>query len=332
MPDLLRGARRPLPVLAFLLASSVLAACTGAGTPSGSPGAPETSPSGAAGAIGHATGATDVILRAEQAGGFTPLEFQITRVPEFTLYGDGTVLYQLPFDPNDASPLGPPRLAVATLSPEQMDALLAFAINAGGLGGAKAQYINPLVADAPDTIFTIATDDVTKTVTAQALGAADDPTNPDASNPDAATIKALKALYDTLVPFGDQIARGNATDAGLYQPTAYRATLQEGQTAEGEMHRLAVDGPDARRLPVEPRFELPGRDSHPGAGRGAVTDARGRSLHRRRHRPGSCAVSSLAPAPVARGGQVRSVSFRPDRAKKSSLTRIPRRSAPSPRS
>jgi len=235
MSNLPRGTRRPLPILALLLASSALVACTGAGTPPGSSGSPSPSPSGATGAVGHATGATDIILRAEQAGGFTAPAFQITRTPEFTLYGDGTVLYQLPYDPNDASPLGPPRLAVATLSSEQMDALLAFAINAGGLGGAKAQYINPLVADAPDTIFTIATDDVSKTATAQALGMADDPTNPDASNPDAAAIKALKALYDTLVPFGDQIARGNATDAGLYQPTAYRATLQEGQGAEGEM-------------------------------------------------------------------------------------------------
>ena len=39
---------------------------------------------------------------------------------------------------------------------------------------------------------------------------------------------------NTLVPFGDQVARGNATDAGSYEPTAYRATLQEGQ-AQGEM-------------------------------------------------------------------------------------------------
>jgi hypothetical protein len=150
-------------------------------------------------------------------------------VPEFTLYGDGTVVYQLASDPNVEAPAGPPRLARATLSTEQMDALLAFAINAGGLGSAKSQYINPLVADAPDTIFTIATDDVTKTVSAQALGFADDPNNPNASNPDAAAIQALAALYATLVPFADQVARGNATDAGLYEPTAYRATLQEGQ-------------------------------------------------------------------------------------------------------
>ena len=282
--------------------------------------------------MAHATGATDVILRAEQAGGFTPLEFQITRVPEFTLYGDGTVLYQLPFDPNDASPLGPPRLALATLSPEQMDALLAFAINAGGLGGAKAQYINPLVADAPDTIFTIATDDVTKTVTAQALGLADDPTNPDASNPDAATIKALKALYDTLVPFGDQIARGNATDAGLYQPTAYRATLQEGQAAEGEM----IDWPWTD-LTLDDFLSNPNSSFRVAT----LTPEQAAALSPTPE-GGLFTVAVIGPdrvpyqvvtaSPVARGGPMRSASFRPDRGKKSNLTRIPRRSAPSPRS
>lgn len=230
MLNLPSGQRRVLPVVPLILvASMTLGGCAGAGASPSASGSPESGPSSAPAGIGHATGATDVILRAEQAGGFTAPAFQITRVPEFTLYGDGTVVYQLPADPNVEAPIGPPRLARATLTGEQIDALLAFAINAGGLGSAKAQYINPLVADAPDTIFTIATDDVTKTVSAQALGFADDPNNPGATNPDAAAIKALKALYDTLVPFGDQVARGNATDAGLYEPTAYRATIQEGQ-------------------------------------------------------------------------------------------------------
>jgi len=234
MLNLSSGPRRTLPVVSLIVISLALIGCGGGATRSEPSGSPAASPSEAPGTVGHATGATDVILRAEQAGGFTAPAFQITRVPEFTLYGDGTVLYQLPYDPNDASPIGPPRLAVATMNAEQMDALLAFAVNAGGLGTAKPQYVNPLVADAPDTIFTIATDDVAKTVTAQALGMAEDPNNPDPTNPDAAAIKALKTLYDTLVPFGDQVARGNATDAGSYEPTAYRATLQEGQ-AQGEM-------------------------------------------------------------------------------------------------
>jgi hypothetical protein len=228
------GSRRVLLVVNLTVLTIALAGCAGAGGQPSASGSPPASPSASAATVGHATGATDVILRAEQAGGFTAPAFQMTRVPEFTLYGDGTVLYQLPFDANEPSPIGPPRLAVATMNAEQMDALLTFAINAGGLGSAKPQYINPLVADAPDTIFSIATDDVTKTVTAQALGMADDASSPDPANPDAAAIKALKTLYDTLVAFGDQVARGNATDAGLYEPTAYRAILQEGQV-QGEM-------------------------------------------------------------------------------------------------
>ena len=225
------GARRILPVVPLIIVSIALAACAGGGVARPDAASPSATPA-ASGGVSHPTGATDVILRVEQAGGFTAPAFQITRVPEFTLYGDGTVLYQLPSDPNAVAQFGPPRLAQARLDDEQMDALLTFAINTGGLGSAKAQYMNPLVADAPDTIFTIATDDLTKTVSAQALGM-DDP-NAGASNPDAVAIRALKGLYDTLVPFGDQVARGNATDAGLYEPTAYRATLQEGQ-AQPEM-------------------------------------------------------------------------------------------------
>ena len=70
--------------------------------------------------------------------------FQVTRVPEFTLYGDGTVLYQLPFDPNDAAPIGPPRLARSARSmPSRWKPSCAFAINAGGLGAAKAAVRQP---------------------------------------------------------------------------------------------------------------------------------------------------------------------------------------------
>lgn len=229
-----RGARRLLSPALLLLVASVAAACAGAGGSPAPSGSPEASPATAPGSVGHATGAKDIVLRVEQAGGFTPPEFQFARVPEFTLYGDGTVLYQLPFDPNDPAPVGPPRLARATLTAEQMDALLAYAINAGGLGAAKPQYVNPLVADAPDTIFTIATDEVSKVVTAQALAMVSDPNNPDATNPDLPAMKTLLGLYESLVPFGGQIERGNASDAGFYEPTAYRAVIQEG-AAQGEM-------------------------------------------------------------------------------------------------
>ena len=45
--------------------------------------------------IEHPTGANDIVLRMEQGGGFVPFELRsITQSPQFTLYGDGTVIFQ----------------------------------------------------------------------------------------------------------------------------------------------------------------------------------------------------------------------------------------------
>jgi hypothetical protein len=230
MPSRSSGLRRAPAALPSLLLAALLAACSaGAGgtpTPSGSPGpTPTPSPSPAPSqAVKHSTDPAVLILRVEQAGGFVAPSFMVTRTPQFSLYGDGTVIYQLPPDPNAGLSLGPPPLARAQMNGEQVDALLAFALTAGTLEAAKEFYPNPRVADAPDTVFTIATDALTKTVTVQALGIAPDPTEPDAP-----TIQALARLWEVLSTFADQVRRGNATDAGIYQPTAYRGILSEGQ-------------------------------------------------------------------------------------------------------
>ena len=219
--------------LAPVILAILLAACSsgtgGTPTPSGSAGstpAPTATP-GSSGAIGPSTDPTVLILRAEQAGGFVAPGFLVTRTPQFSLYGDGTVIYQLPVDPNAPAAPGPPALGRAQMNGEQMDALLTFALNAGRLADAKPLYVNPFVADAPSTVFTVATDLVTKTVEAQALGLAADP-----ASPDAPVLTALGRLWDLLSNFGDQVRRGNASDAGTYQPRAYRGILREGQALE----------------------------------------------------------------------------------------------------
>lgn len=38
------------------------------------------------------TGATDVVIRVDTRGGFTPVEYQLSIVPELTIYGDGRVI------------------------------------------------------------------------------------------------------------------------------------------------------------------------------------------------------------------------------------------------
>jgi hypothetical protein len=178
--------------------------------------------------IAHSIDPRVLILRAEQAGGFVAPDFIVTRTPQFSLFGDGTVLYQPPFDPNAGESPGPAPLARAQMNAEQVDALLVFALNAGALEGAKEFYPNPRVADAPDTVFTLATTASSKTVTVQALGIAADP-----ADPDAPTIDALGRLWTLLSDFGAQVRLGNATAAGSYEPGAYRGILNEGQ-AQGQ--------------------------------------------------------------------------------------------------
>jgi len=228
-----RGSARTAHLALPLLLVIALAGCTsgGSGTPgpSGSPSPGASATPAASQAIGHSTDPHTLILRVEQAGGFVPPTFLVTRTPQFSLYGDGTAIYELPADPNAGLAAGPPPLGVAKMNAEQVDALLAFALSAGGLEAAREQYLNNRVMDAPDTVFTIVTDAVAKTVSVQALGIADDPTDPDAPQ-----LAKMARLYELLADFRTQVRRGNATDAGLYEPTAYRAILNEGaQIGEG---------------------------------------------------------------------------------------------------
>src|SRR3712207_9459767 len=92
--------RRFLPLAAMAL---LAVACTSTGAPagslsanpSGSPaGSPGASPSPATGVLEHPTGKDDIILRYDEGGGFVIPSFLASRTPYFTLYGDGTVVFQ----------------------------------------------------------------------------------------------------------------------------------------------------------------------------------------------------------------------------------------------
>jgi hypothetical protein len=178
---------------------------------------------GTVGELDHPTGCTDIVLQMYSWGGFVPVEVSLTETPTFTLYGDNTVVFRP--QPADGMFPGPgqpqTQLIKAVMSPEQVDALLTFALGPGGLADAAEQYINPLIADAPTTVFSVDAAGVTKQVSVQALGL-DDPADADAE------IKArLYSLYDVLDSFEEQVAAGNVESADLYQPAAYRGMLTE---------------------------------------------------------------------------------------------------------
>ncbi len=205
-----------LPALALV---ATLAACspnsTGSPNPSSSPGTtPE--PSGTPGVgIEHETGATDVVLRFEEGGGFVPMGFLAGQAPTFTLYGDGTIIFR------DWSQQQPPVIGGAMpqlpfqtvkLTGDEIQQLLEFMIGPGALGIARAAYDPGNVADAPTAVFTINAGGITKTVSVVALGF-ENPQSPDA------------LILTQLAAAGTRLREFKAANAAIWQPERYRGVL-----------------------------------------------------------------------------------------------------------
>ena len=208
-----------------LLSTILLAACVGAG---GSPGAsvgPTASPVPTATttpAIDHPTGATDVILRMATGGGFVAPGTLLTEIPEFSLYGDGTLVWRDPAksyvepSPSDGIARWLP-FQTAKLNEAQVQALLADAIGPGRLGTAREDYPPCCVADAPSTTFTLRAGGLEKVVTVGALGF-DEPQ----ASPDDGARAAFKALSGRLL--APDLGGAPVSD---YVPAAYRGILSD---------------------------------------------------------------------------------------------------------
>ncbi len=229
-------ARHLAAVLPALALAALIAACSfgpGATTP---PTSPPTNPPTPAGPtptpsptpaptfgvdqIQHPTGARDVVLRMEQGGGLIPMGFLITQAPTFTLYGDGTVIFQQP--DTRGAPFGTfaylPWL-VGHLDEEGVQALLRFALSTGRLANAKAFYENPMIADPSSTIFTLNAAGLEKVVNIYALFEI-----PDANVPDQADRAGFSQLQTVLGDFQTQDGLG---DVVAYEPEFYRVALLE---------------------------------------------------------------------------------------------------------
>lgn len=171
--------------------------------------------------MAHPSGATDVILRFEEGGGFVPFGFLLTQAPEFTLYGDGTVVVRNVLQdplPDVGGVVRSHPFRTTKLGEADIQALLRFALVDGGLGIARPSYGHDLVADASSAIFTIAADGATKVVDVYALGLEGAPAA------DTAARRAFVTLAERL--------RALAADPSFavepYVPHGYRGVLSEG--------------------------------------------------------------------------------------------------------
>jgi hypothetical protein len=234
-------------LIALAAIGLVLAGCSAVGTLS-----PTATPGGS-GSVEHPTGSNELVLRFEQGGGFVPMDFFVTQAPLFSLYGDGTAIYQQ-VDTRMAAPMGglnPLPFRRATLDEAQMSALLGFALGQGGLAEARDHYENNTCADCPGSIFTIRAGGFDKKVDVYALGMETNQT------PDREIRARLAQLADILRAFETQVAAGKATDAGIYQPPAYRAVLSEAQGVPGDVRTWPWDDitlADFVKRPNDPVF------------------------------------------------------------------------------
>jgi hypothetical protein len=219
--------RRTASLLFTSAFAIIVAACSAAGaSPApvspGSSTAPSVAPAATTDpdAIEHKTGATDILLRYEEGGGFMMAAFTAAAVPHFTLYGDGTVIFRNPMaeaPPAEGSVFKMNPLRTAKLSEAQIQELLLLALGEGGLAVARPNYSNDMVADASTAIFTIEAGGIKKTVSIYALGLEVE------GVPDGPARVQFKKLADRLADF-DQ---GGTIPTDVYQPEAYRGVLFE---------------------------------------------------------------------------------------------------------
>ena len=178
-----------------------------------------------------------MVLRVEWGGGFVPMNTIVTDAPQFTLYGDGTAIFQpLPAANGVAFDQPRPPFLTGHMSEARMQELLHFALTDGGLAQAKTNYDFTGVADAGSSIFTIRAGGVDKTVSVYALAEGSD-------GPDQADRDRLMALQQRLTNFETEARNGAVDEVSEYDPAAYKVVLFDdygGGSAEGT---VAIDWP-----------------------------------------------------------------------------------------
>jgi hypothetical protein len=149
----------------------------------------------------HPTGKADIVLRVETGGGFVTPQYNLTQLPSFTLYGDGTVIVTGPMIEIYPQP-AMPNLQTATISQEAVVKILQAAKDAG-LFVNGVDYGRPGITDVGSTTITVNADGKTYTSDIYALGFEQMPEGGPVDGLTAAQIKARTAVTEFTAKTGD---------------------------------------------------------------------------------------------------------------------------------
>ena len=210
-----------LAALAVLGAACArLSGSPGAGSPGPTTGPPATG-------IPYPTGPDDLVLRVDLVGGFVPPNLLFSRVPSFSLYGDGRVIVEGAHTEIYPQP-ALLALLVQRLTPEGVQRLLELARDAGLLGP-DASYTTMHVSDMPTTVFTLNAGGSRHVVQVYGLGV--DTSGAGMSDTERAAREALSGFMTKLGDLRATLGSDQVRDAGEYQPAALRLLVSDGRPA-----------------------------------------------------------------------------------------------------
>lgn len=155
----------------------------------------------------------------EVGGGFVPMGFFLTQAPTFTLYGDGSVIFQQIDNRPNAFDSAHLSWLAGHLDEDAVQALLTFALITGRLANARETYDNMMCADCPSTIFNLNAAGAKKVVTIAGLSELNEP------GPEQADRQGFLKLSQVLSAFQNQDELG---DLEPYGAELYRVVLTEG--------------------------------------------------------------------------------------------------------
>ena len=203
--------------LAALMALAMLATgCVAGASPAG---------------IAHPSGANDLVLRIEVAGGMLAPGATLNQIPMLSIFGDGRVIVsgpQIEIYPGPALP----NVISYRISEEGLQKILENA-DAAGLLGPDAHYDYPFITDVPTTTFTVVARGATHVISAYALSEAsanDAQLDPDVRRARAALYAFEQKVSDVRGFLGPTVVM---EPEAPYQPAAIRIYASPAQPEQG---------------------------------------------------------------------------------------------------
>jgi len=256
------------------------------------PGDGSSSPS-----IARGTAPEDLLLRWGYEGGFTPPEYQLTNLPSFSLYGDGTIVRpgpQIEIYPGPAVPA----LEAVHVDDEAVASILDAAFEAGlDTVGDLTDMGSVGIADAPETVFTLRAGGVDRAVRVYALGelSGKPPGMPD---DEYEARQELIELIDRLGSLETWLPEGSIGASDAYHVTGVRAFVSR--------HRDQAGLPQPE---IEWPLDVPLRDLGEDAGAGYRCVVVTGPEWTERLEPAAMQANQLTP--WTSGGRRYAIAFRP---------------------